>query len=609
MTFILWGGYSKEESTTTTLTTVNGDDISYPEFHRLLSRQLEVYGQFMGGGKKLSDQIVQLVERQIASGLVMRKVMAQKAASMGIVVGDDEIMSILEKNTAFQDPTLKRFSPTVYQAVLEANSLKPASFEAGLREELASERMKDLLEQSITVSDKEIEEAHRIQSQAMNLDVATFDPAKLISKNKISITDAAIEQHFKAHQGEYLSQERRVGTFAALSVASFGDKISVSDADVQKFYDEKVKGSKDGQWSEPRARAFHILIAENSDKGLKRAQALTSKITSLESFQATARRESEDYSNASKGGDLGYFNEKAMVKPFSEAVFSKAKPNSLYGPVKTDFGYHIIWVTDRTSNQSSLENRKGEISYLLRQEVMKNQVDALKKDLEQKLKGSKTDITENLRAKGFQIFENTEFDNRSRLENIPYVVLMDALHAPLQEWQGPTEHDGSLYFFRIQNSAAAKPLPLAEARPQIVKRLESEEAEKFAKSIGEKLKKSQASWESLTAMGADTTSHKGIKPFQMTEVPGFGPVETLVQSVQKLKPTDAISAPLFHDSKWIIFKASQWTSAQNNIPDSDRTKIRDEIISKKRTSVLEAYVQGLVKSAKIPEGFRKKYNL
>lgn len=610
ITFIAWGGASKMDSTSSSaLTSVNGEEIPYVEFQRALNRQLEMYGQMMGGGKKLSEQIVQLVERQIASALVMRKALSQKAATVGIVVGDEEIMKILESNTAFQDPTLKRFSPTVYQAVLEANNFKPASFEAGLREELAAERMRALLEESVTVSDREVEDHYRLQAQTMNLGVATFDPVKLMEKKKLNITEQAIQDYFSKHQGEYLSQEKRAATFAVLPTKSIAEKITATDDDIKKYFESKVQSSNDSQWAEARAHAYHILIADSSEKGLKRAQELAKKITNLDSFMTMAQKNSEDYSNASKGGDLGYFNDTAMVKPFTEAAFGKAKLNSTIGPVKTDFGYHLIWVTDRTTNAKTLENRKQEIAYSIKRDLAKERLDVLRKDFEQKLKGSKSDITESLREQTFEFVDVTEFDSHSRHERVPFVLLMDALKAPLSEWQGPTEHDGAIYFYKVTKLIAPQPMTLADARPLIMKRIQNEETERYTKAVHERLKKGDLSWDKLTAEGIDLSDHKDIKAFQLTEVPGLGPSETLVQAAQKLNATNSISAPLMHENKWVILKAAQWKDAGASISDADRKKTKDEILTKKRASVLDAYLQDLVKTAKIPDSFRKKYQL
>jgi hypothetical protein len=76
-----------------------------------------------------------------------------------------------------------------------------------------------------------------------------------------------------------------------------------------------------------------------------------------------------------------------------------------------------------------------------------------------------------------------------------------------------------------------------------------------------------------------------------------------------LKPSDPISAPLFHENKWILFRGSQWTSGAKVVPETEKNKIREELLSKKRTSILESYIQSLVKSAKIPDEFRKKYQI
>jgi len=82
-------------------------------------------------------------------------------------------------------------------------------------------------------------------------------------------------------------------------------------------------------------RASHILV---QDKSL--ADAIIKRLKSGGSFEALAR----DFSTCpskSKGGDLGWFSEGQMVKPFEDAV-KKGGKGRMMGPVKTQFGYHII---------------------------------------------------------------------------------------------------------------------------------------------------------------------------------------------------------------------------------------------------------------------------
>ena len=90
-----------------------------------------------------------------------------------------------------------------------------------------------------------------------------------------------------------------------------------------------------------RATARHILV-DTEDK----CQELKERIEAGEDFAVVAREFSTCPSSA-QGGDLGQFGPGMMVKEFDEVVFS-ADVNSLQGPVKTQFGYHLLEVTERS---------------------------------------------------------------------------------------------------------------------------------------------------------------------------------------------------------------------------------------------------------------------
>ncbi len=91
----------------------------------------------------------------------------------------------------------------------------------------------------------------------------------------------------------------------------------------------------------PKASARHILVkSEGFCQGLK------TQIDEGADFAALAKEHSECPSGK-EGGDLGHFSRGQMVKEFDEVVFS-ADVGTLQGPVKTQFGYHLIEVTART---------------------------------------------------------------------------------------------------------------------------------------------------------------------------------------------------------------------------------------------------------------------
>ena len=90
----------------------------------------------------------------------------------------------------------------------------------------------------------------------------------------------------------------------------------------------------------PSAHASHILVKSKGE-----ATQLATNIKKLKDFQKTARKKSTCPSSQ-KGGDLGWFRKGMMVREFDEAVW-KIPIASTSEPIKTQFGYHLIWVHER----------------------------------------------------------------------------------------------------------------------------------------------------------------------------------------------------------------------------------------------------------------------
>ena len=91
----------------------------------------------------------------------------------------------------------------------------------------------------------------------------------------------------------------------------------------------------------PRARARHILVDSE-----QKAQDLKTQIEGGADFAEIARKHSTCPSGR-RGGDLGEFGRGQMVKEFDEVVFRDAL-NTVHGPLKTQFGYHLLEITSRT---------------------------------------------------------------------------------------------------------------------------------------------------------------------------------------------------------------------------------------------------------------------
>ena len=171
------------------------------------------------------------------------------------------------------------------------------------------------------------------------------------------------------------------------------EEAKVSEKEIKDFYNENKQNFNYPQ----RVRASHILIEANPEmikkaiidadkdgklsatqinekvkEAMDKKMALAKEVREQalknpKGFADLAKKYSDDKGSAQKGGDLGLFARETMVKEFSDVAFA-LKPNTISEVVVTQFGNHIIIVTDRAAaGLAPLEQVKGEIEAYLKQ--------------------------------------------------------------------------------------------------------------------------------------------------------------------------------------------------------------------------------------------------
>ena len=150
----------------------------------------------------------------------------------------------------------------------------------------------------------------------------------------------------------------------------------------------------------PEIKASHILVKDEAT-----AKKVKEELGQGKSFEELAKQYSEDTGSKEKGGDLGYFTAGKMVKEFEDAAY-KLKKDEVSEPVKSQFGYHIIKVTDIKEPEKSFEQSKADIKKeivqkkaqdgefmndLMMKEIKKADVKVDDKDLKDLFEEKKTD--------------------------------------------------------------------------------------------------------------------------------------------------------------------------------------------------------------------------
>ncbi len=144
----------------------------------------------------------------------------------------------------------------------------------------------------------------------------------------------------------------------------------VTDAALKARYEEFVKKYKGAE----EVKASHILV-----KTKKEAQEIIAELEKGVSFDKLARAHSKGPS-AKRGGDLGYFEKGQMVKPFAEAAYAMKKGEFTKTPVQTQFGWHVILVTDkRTKPAPPFEKVKAQLRADLAEKIEAEALNAERK--------------------------------------------------------------------------------------------------------------------------------------------------------------------------------------------------------------------------------------
>ena len=222
-----------------------------------------------------------------------------------------------------------------------------------------------------------------------------FDASKLQPNEKKRIIDDLINRKLLLKDAKATGIEKDVDYIKAVKAAQEGiavelymrklfDGIKVSDSDLRDFYN-KNKASMN---QPAQARARHILVEDEKTandiiaqlKNLK-GEALTKKFAEL------ASQKSIDKGSAAHGGELGWFGQSQMVKPFADAAFALKKGEVTQKPVKSNFGYHVILKEDsKAAGTVGLNEVKPQIEGSIKMEKFRNDIKKRGDELRSKAK-------------------------------------------------------------------------------------------------------------------------------------------------------------------------------------------------------------------------------
>ena len=262
-----------------------------------------------------------------------------------------------------------------YRQLAASQNMSPEMFEASIRQELSNRQVLGSVAASTVGGQRQGEMALDAYLQRREIQIQTFLPAQFVAK--ISLTDADLEAHYKAHSDRFKSRESADIEYLVLDLASIEKGIRPPEQELRGYYEQNLQRLS----GQEQRRASHILIgvskdapAADQEKARTTANALLEQVRKEpKRFAELARKNSQDPGSAARGGDLDFFARGAMVKPFEDAVFGmkKGDPAQL---VQSEFGWHIITLTDiKTPQAPSFEAMRPQLEADLRRQMAQRQ--------------------------------------------------------------------------------------------------------------------------------------------------------------------------------------------------------------------------------------------
>lgn len=160
--------------------------------------------------------------------------------------------------------------------------------------------------------------------------------------------------------------------------------LPASDTEARKLYLDNIDKFKQPE----QVRARHILVEKESEAVALIKELNAKPVASRENaFSELAKTKSTDKGSGANGGDLGYFPKEQMVKEFSDAAFALKSGQMTNKPVKSAFGYHIIYVVDKKEAKTvAYEEVSEKLKDNIRMQKFEMSLEKLTSDLKQNAK-------------------------------------------------------------------------------------------------------------------------------------------------------------------------------------------------------------------------------
>ncbi|MFD0738672.1 peptidyl-prolyl cis-trans isomerase [Lysobacter koreensis] len=298
-------------------------------------------------------------KRAILDGLIDQRIQKLASQQAGVVVSDALVRKTIQEIPAFLVDG--KFNAERYQLALASQvpAQTPTQFERVVRDGLQQSLVSTGIAASGFVTNAEMERLIKLMGEQRDVSLVTL-PAP--APDTAAVTGAEIQAWYAGHAADYRAPESVSIEYVELNGATMAPPPAADEAVLRQRYEQE----KNRFVEQEQRLASHLLVRVDEGANAAAQKAAQDKATQLAAqakaagadFAALVRANSDDTGSKASGGDLGWVGKGMMTGPFEDALF-QMQAGQISGPVKTDFGWHVIQLREvKAGAQESFEQAR-----------------------------------------------------------------------------------------------------------------------------------------------------------------------------------------------------------------------------------------------------------
>lgn len=460
---------------------VNGEEITEVQ---LQNSTQNLMNQIGASGQGI-DQA--LVEQLALNQLIEESILRQRAAEANMTVSSDRIDQAILENPQFQ--VSGRFDTDLAVRTMATQGFSVPMYRGELARGMLLGQLVNAFSSSNFVTDAELQRVAELTRETRDFRFVSIPMGTRTLDTQIS--DAEIQAYYDNNQEEFREPETVAVSYVTLDQDVIADEIEVPEAQISARYEQELDAFEGAS----ERRAAHILIEVSGDvseeDALAQAEAARQRLDAGEEFAELALEFSSDTVSAEQGGDIGYTDGSAFPQAIEEALDELAL-NEVSGPVVTEFGVHLVKLTEAADQQFAtfeeareriereLKSAEVDLLYGERLETLSNLAfeSADLQPLSERL-GLEIQTSEPTpRTGGSGLFANQQLVSAAWSDQ----VFLDGNNSDVLELS-----DTRAVVLRVAEYNEATVPPLAEVRPQIAVLLRAEMEREAVQELGNEL--------------------------------------------------------------------------------------------------------------------------